>query len=162
MRKKSSAAGSASRRVIGQRTACITISRISGEAARMRTRSPAAGTSGGSNSTEIVVTEACSVAWWRAPGGDPCRLVRRQEVGAVGRVDLDRAVDRVFDLVEIVVVPAGGQPLALVHEAAARSRAPPSRRSTQPEVGRSGRPMSMIIDRLCRDGHTLDRIRRES
>jgi hypothetical protein len=63
------AAGSVSRRVIGQRTACITISRISGDAVRMRTRSPAAGTSDGSNSTEIVVTAACRVAWCVHPAG---------------------------------------------------------------------------------------------
>ena len=85
----------------------------------MRTWSPACGTSDGSNSTEIVVTEACSVAWWRAPGGDPRRLVRRQQVRAVGRLDLDHAVHGVLDLVEVVVVEAGRQPVALVHEAAA-------------------------------------------
>ena len=55
--------------VIGQRTACITISRISGDAAKMRTPSPASGTSGGSNSTEMVVTEACRVAWCVHPAG---------------------------------------------------------------------------------------------
>ena len=56
-------------------------------------------------------------------GRDPRRLLRRQQIVRRGRLDLDHAADRVLDLVHLVEVPAGDQPVALV-EVAAAQRAP--------------------------------------
>ena len=48
------------------------------------------------------------------PDGDPGRLLRRQQVVRGSGLDLDHPADRVLDLVQIVGVPAGDQPIALV------------------------------------------------
>ena len=76
-----------------------------------------------------------------APGRDPCGLVRREQVRAVGRLHFDRAVDGILDLVEVVVVPAGRQPLSLVDQAAARRVAAVAQVDPVAEAAADGRPI---------------------
>ena len=53
-------------------------------------------------------------------GRNPRRLLRRQQIVRRGGLDLDDSADRVLDLVHLVAVPAGDQPLALIEVAPAQ------------------------------------------
>ena len=90
-------------------------------------------------------------------GRDPRRLLRGQQVVGRGGLDLDHAADRVLDLVHLVGVPAGDQPVALVEVAAGERAAAAAQLDTGRRLADSAKSLSESAGTVTPlEGTTLD------